>query len=236
MSLAEQESSLYENTWSIGGYGDMSPGEKFLPIFIDAMPDQFKDALNIGPARVDKDTGGQLKWHKKTCRDMNWRPQTVLDAGTGSGKGAVALAKRGFAVALFDVTFDGIEDRSMFEQFPSVPGLLWDDLKHVPYMAKAFDEESFDDRFFDWAYCCDVMEHIPPQFTMLVVHRLLNIVRQGVFFSISLVPDQFGYLAGEPLHKTVQPFTWWRDALGEMGSVIDCRDLGNVGTYLVMKP
>src|SRR4051812_6620056 len=199
----------------MGGYGDFSPGEKYAPIFINALPEQFKTPLNDGAGLVEG------------------RRQTVLDAGAGSGKGTVALLDKGFAVAMCDISFDGLEDQTLPERVPTAMACLWHDLSHIPYMANAFAPDTFKG-LFDWAYCCDVMEHIQPQFTMLVVQQLLNIVRHGVFFSISLTQDQFGYFAGEPLHKTVQQFTWWRDSLGELGDVIDARDLGNVGTYLVM--
>jgi CRISPR/Cas system-associated exonuclease Cas4 (RecB family) len=42
-----------------------------------------------------------------------------------------------------------------------------------------------------------------------------------VFLGIALVPDQFGVWMGTPLHLTVQPFTWWRDSLKELGTVVD---------------
>jgi 2-polyprenyl-3-methyl-5-hydroxy-6-metoxy-1,4-benzoquinol methylase len=205
--ILNTEAALYETAWNMGGYGDYSPGEKYLPIFEDAITQ-----------------GGAVR-----LSDF----QNVLDAGAGSGKGAQALLSKGYRVAMCDLNFEGLEDPTLRQRVPSVEICLWHDLSVLPYMAKAFDQ-----RFeggFHWGYCCDVMEHIPPQFTMLVAQQLLNIVQSGVFFSISLTTDQFGYFAGEPLHKTVQPFVWWRDSLSELGPVVDARDLGNVGTYLVMK-
>jgi hypothetical protein len=41
-------------------------------------------------------------------------------------------------------------------------------------------------------------------------------VARKVFFQISTVPDHFGpVLAGEPLHLTVQPFSWWKKKFEE---------------------
>ena len=143
---------------------------------------------------------------------------TVLDAGTGSGKGALALRAAGFAVTLCDLTPAGLVDGA--HDLPFVQASLWDDLARVvgPH---------------DWVYCTDVLEHVPPAFSALVLRRLIDTARRGVFLSISLVPDQFGALLGQPLHLTVQPFTWWRDLLRELGDVVECRDLGNVGLYVV---
>jgi 2-polyprenyl-3-methyl-5-hydroxy-6-metoxy-1,4-benzoquinol methylase len=208
--ILTNETALYHNAWNMGGYGDFSPGEKYLPIFLDAI------------------TGGDPGMRFAG----SWL--NVLDAGAGSGKGTQALLDKGFKVAMCDLSFEGLEDPQLRYSIPAVEVSLWHDLSFFPYVAKVCDP-AFEPGF-QWGYCCDVMEHIPPQFTMLVVQQILNIVQGGVFFSISLVHDQFGFFAGEPLHKTVEPFTWWRDSLGELGKVTDARDLGNVGTYLVMKP
>jgi SAM-dependent methyltransferase len=173
--------------------------------------------------------------HAEIFSELVPRPATVLDAGCGSGKGAAALLARGYHVAACDLTLDGVEDLlDLAQRIPITTACLWHDLSQVAYMAKAYNPTLFSGRGFDWAFCCDVMEHIEPQFTMLVVQQLLNIVQRGVFFSIALVPDQFGFFAGEPLHKTVQSFDWWKQSLGELGQVVDARDLGNTGTYLVM--
>ena len=43
----------------------------------------------------------------------------------------------------------------------------------------------------------------------------------------------FGKEIGEPLHVTVMPFTWWRDRLGEVGEVLDARDLMHGGVFHV---
>lgn len=145
---------------------------------------------------------------------------TILDAGTGSGKGALALADAGFAgrITCCDLTDSGLVEDA--RTLPFVEVCLWADVKQAvgPH---------------EWVYCTDVLEHIPTAFTALVIRRLVETARAGVFLSISLVPDQFGALLGRPLHLTVQPFTWWRDLLAEIAEVVECRDLGNVGIYLL---
>jgi hypothetical protein len=102
-----------------------------------------------------------------------------------------------------------------------VPGCLWHDLRGLTVGP------------FEWVYCTDVLEHIPTAFTMLVVSRLLEVAEEGVFLSVSFVPDQMGVWIGETLHETVQPFTWWRDALNEVGEVVEARDLLGKGAFLV---
>jgi len=92
------------------------------------------------------------------------------------------------------------------------------------------------DDHFDYGFCCDVMEHIPTEFTMLVLYRILSSCKT-TWFQIALVPDNCGQLIGETLHLTVRPFTWWLNRFLDLGAhVEDARDLIDSGLYIVRKP
>lgn len=160
---------------------------------------------------------------------------TVLDAGTGSGKGAVALEKAGFTVTLCDLTCEGLtaEAKAVGPAFGGV--CLWHDLRPLVSLDRVARNAWEERETFDWVYCCDVLEHVPTEYTMLTIHRLLEVAANGVFLTIALIPDQFGVWVGEPLHQTVQPFTWWRDRLRDLGRVIECRDCLHYGAYLVTR-
>jgi len=142
---------------------------------------------------------------------------SVLDAGAGSGKGAVALAAAGLTPTLLDLTDAGLGDDA--QRFPFIGGCLWSEAAGVDA--------------YEYVYCCDVLEHIPTEYTMLTVQRLLDAARVGVFLSIALVPDQCGIWVGKHLHQTVQPFTWWRDRLKDLGTLVEARDLIDSGVYWV---
>jgi SAM-dependent methyltransferase len=191
MSLVETETATYEQMWGVETYADHSPGERFVPLFVE-----------MSGAR---------------------EPQTILDAGCGSGKGALALEALGFHVRLADLTDAGLVPLAKSMPFDQM--CLWQPI--LSQSGYVFGGA------FDWVYCCDVMEHLPTAFTMLVAARLLEASRKGVFFSICLQPDVFGAWIGKPLHQTVQPFTWWRDNLREIGRVKEARDLNATGVYLV---
>jgi 2-polyprenyl-3-methyl-5-hydroxy-6-metoxy-1,4-benzoquinol methylase len=197
--LRDQERATYEQVWTtVDTYGAMSPGVVYLPIFLDL--------VGAPPPRMGA---------------------TVLDAGCGSGKGALALRDAGFHVGLCDVTAAGLVEEA--HSLPFVEACLWHDLRHVPPRIK----HQWGRSTVDYVYCCDVLEHLPPQFTMLAVDQLLRIAKHGVFLSVALQPDQMGIWIGQPLHQTVEAFRWWRDSLREVGDVVDARDLHQSGTYFV---
>lgn len=150
---------------------------------------------------------------------------TVLDAGCGAGKGALALDKLGLRVKMCDITDSALlpeVDHLEFRQ-----AVLWNNLK---VQTHPFDGG------YQWTYCCDVLEHIPPHFTMLVVDQLLRVTIKGLFLSISLGADHFGAVVGAHLHHTVQSFVAWREQLDTIGRVVEARDWLNTGIYLVQPP
>jgi 2-polyprenyl-3-methyl-5-hydroxy-6-metoxy-1,4-benzoquinol methylase len=191
MSLVTTERQTYEHMWALSAYSENSPGETWLPLFLDMA----RPSVNA----------------------------FVLDAGCGSGKGALALRAAGCRVMLCDLTEAGLLPETA--GLPFLKAVLWDDLR--PFFDIATEGHGF-----DYVYCCDVLEHIPTPFTMLVISRLLEAAPK-VFLSISLMPDQFGVWVGKPLHQTVQTFPQWRDQLNTLGRVVEARDLLHTGVYLV---
>jgi len=144
----------------------------------------------------------------------------VLDAGSGSGKGALALRDAGFRVTCCDVTDAGLVPDARL--LPFRQACLWAPLRPIAPTGS-----------FDWVYCTDVLEHVPTQFTMLAIDQMLRVATRGLFISVSLVPDSFGVWAGKALHQTVQSFPWWKDSIAEVGRVVDARDLINAATFYV---
>jgi SAM-dependent methyltransferase len=154
-------------------------------------------------------------------RDHCPPPATVLDAGTGSGKGALALARAGYAVVLCDLTAAGLVEEA--RALPFAEACLW-----RPLAAQGLAP-------VDAVYCTDVLEHLPPQLVLLAVDRMLSLARRGVLISVALHADGFGVWVGRPLHLTVESFLWWRDSLREVGQVTDARDLIASGLYWVTR-
>jgi 2-polyprenyl-3-methyl-5-hydroxy-6-metoxy-1,4-benzoquinol methylase len=151
---------------------------------------------------------------------------TVLDAGSGCGRGAMALHAKGFDVRMCDVTDAGLDEGA--KGLPFYHACLWHDLYPV---TRAFGHPSVNKA--DYVYCTDVLEHVPPQFTMLAIDQMLRVTRRGLFLSINLYKDELGVWVGAPLHRTIESFVWWRDSIGEIGTVEEARDLWRTATFWV---
>src|SRR5262245_53544690 len=137
------------------------------------------------------------------------RDSSLIDIGCGTGVAGLEFEKRGLEVTFLDITSAGL-GKDFVGNF--LLASLWD---RWPSQFK---------HGFDYGFCCDVMEHIPPEYTMLVIDRILSVCRTA-WFQIALHPDQFGKEIGQTLHLTVRPFTWWRDNFKTLGNLIDARDL-----------
>lgn len=143
------------------------------------------------------------------------RDGTILDIGCGAGKGGLALREKGFEVVFTDII--RIATDPVLEPF--YLACVWD-----PNFADLVKTDEWGISPFDCGYCCDVMEHIPQQFSALAIANMLKVCR-GVFLSISFQHDSLGRYIGKTLHMNVQSFSWWRDTLRELGRLelaVDC--------------
>lgn len=119
---------------------------------------------------------------------------SVIDFGCGTGRAAASLAKAGYSVLGLDFA-DNCLDKGVALPF------LAADLTDLPPLSAQF------------GICCDVMEHIPPQFIGDVLSGIARSIDHAAFFSISLHPDAFGSVIGERLHLSVMPAEWWEEKL-----------------------
>lgn len=141
--------------------------------------------------------------------------QTLIDIGCGAGVAGLEFQKRGLTVSFLDLTGAALEDGVYaFVEEPVWSHKWW---RH---------------RKWDYGFCCDVLEHIPPEYTMLSVARIMEACHCA-WLQINFDPDLMGSLIGKPLHLTVQSYTWWLGRLATLGKVIDARDLCGMGVFVM---
>ena len=147
------------------------------------------------------------------------RRTTVVDAGCGSGRGAVRLAHAGFEVTCLDFCRTAVEPAA--QGFPYIDAVLWE-------MPPALS--------FDWVYCVDVLEHIPTEKVDAVLDGLARLATQGGFLQICCLPDNHGSLIGDTLHLTIQKPNWWKPRIAERWPIVADHSTGEYATYVVGAP
>lgn len=142
----------------------------------------------------------------------------LIDLGCGEGVAGLEFEKLGLDVWYLDITKAAKKEEIRDNRFMVSP--LWGDWRKFPQ--------------FDYGFCCDVLEHIPQEYTMLCLDKILENCRIS-WLQISLIEDSFGKVLGQPLHLTVRSFDWWLIRLGTLGKVIEARDLLDTGLYVVKR-
>lgn len=172
------------------------------------------------PAYGNKSFGEEMVTHfSKICGPFT--REHLIDIGCGQGKATRKLLQQDCRVDMLDITDEQIPDDLKASQHITI-GPVWEPWNKATKLK------------YDWGYCVDVMEHIPPHYVMWTLSRIFEECT-NVFFHISLVPDSFGQLINQPLHLTVMPFQWWRDRIAELATITDCRDLLNHGLFIAKR-
>lgn len=139
---------------------------------------------------------------------------TVRDLGCGTGRAGVALQDAGLEVTQYDFAAN-CRDAGI-----DLPFVQHDLNKPIPGIA-------------DYAFCTDVLEHIPRN---EVERVLLNVCGAGrrTYLQISCTDDVMGALIGEPLHLTVENFDWWKEQLEKLEcKILWSEDKGTHCAFLV---
>lgn len=120
---------------------------------------------------------------------------SIADFGCGTGRASRLLRSHGFMVTAIDFAENCLDENV---DVPFIRACLWD----LP-----------GDLIFDFGYCTDVMEHIPPSKVHATLKCIADSTRYSTFFQIATFTDRFGDEIGERLHLSVQPPSVWESAL-----------------------
>lgn len=140
----------------------------------------------------------------------------VIDFGSGTGRGALALANAGLDVWMVDFASNCRDNETLH-----LPFLEHDLSEPIPLRA-------------DYGYCTDVLEHIPPSQVETVIRNVMSSAGT-VFFQIATVPDKFGAVINQHLHLTVEPHDWWAETFQKLGYAVTWDANRGVQSQFVVK-
>jgi len=126
--------------------------------------------------------------------------QSLIDFGAGTGRATAWFQDKGLHVLALDFA-----DNALETDVPYLSACLWD----MPCVEA------------DVGYCCDVMEHIPPEKVGAVLAGIRERITGPVYFRIATRPDKMGALIKSRLHLTVQGGEWWRRQLEAKWQLVD---------------
>ena len=136
----------------------------------------------------------------------------VVDLGCGTGRGGVILAAAGLKVTLIDFCPEAVEAEA--DDLIFVDANLWALPTLIP---------------FDWIFCVDVLEHIPPEHVDATLDNFQALTVRGGYLQIATQPDGCGSLIGEKLHLTVENLGWWKQKIAQRWTIRE--NLSKPGSY-----
>jgi 2-polyprenyl-3-methyl-5-hydroxy-6-metoxy-1,4-benzoquinol methylase len=137
---------------------------------------------------------------KSACSELGIQTgEHVIDFGCGTGRSMQIFHEMGVSVLGVDIAPNCLDEEN--QKFKLIESCLW----NLP--------TSLMEASFEWGYCTDVMEHIPPQYVEETVKKIRQTITKGAYFQIALFNDSMGSLIGEKLHLSVCPANYWENLL-----------------------
>jgi len=142
---------------------------------------------------------------------------SLVDIGAGTGRAGQKMEEAGLRVTLLDCCPEANET-----PLPCLEVILWDLPPTLPR--------------FDWIYCVDVMEHIPPEYIDQTLDHMVKLTGKGGYLQVCCVPDNCGKLIRETLHLTIQPAEWWAQHVAARWPILSHSADGTYATFILGSP
>jgi 2-polyprenyl-3-methyl-5-hydroxy-6-metoxy-1,4-benzoquinol methylase len=166
------------------------------------------DYSEVSPAMRHLDHA--LEWMKPE------QGASITDWGSGSGKASDKLDELGFKVRMVDIASNAYKGK-----LKVIEACLWE----LPDSLDATD----------YGICCDVMEHIPPEYVDGVLKAIAKRTKTACYFQIALFHDTHFTHAG-PLHLSVFQHDIWRNKILAVFSTAEFAMIKNKHLLVLAKP
>lgn len=136
---------------------------------------------------------------------MNGNKPVLVDFGFGTGNAMEFFEQRGFYVEGVDISSHAVEN-----QLRKGKLVHHASLDSLPMLS---------DNEFSIGFCNDVLEHIPETLVQQSLDEMARTCSDYLFISVCPTPSDHLSLAGENLHLTVKPTSWWEAQFQKYGQV-----------------
>lgn len=144
--------------------------------------------------------------------------RSLIDFGSGPCRATKWFQDKGLDALAIDFAPNARET-----DVPFVEACLWDLPTDLP---KA-----------DYAFCTDVMEHIPAAKVGDVLGNISGLTRRSAYFRIATRPDRMGpRFLKQPLHMTVKNAEWWRRQVEAYFPLVDVIENTGRDVILLARP
>jgi 2-polyprenyl-3-methyl-5-hydroxy-6-metoxy-1,4-benzoquinol methylase len=147
---------------------------------------------------------------------------TLIDIGCGEGIAGLEFQQRGLRVWWLDITDAALREDVNRKWF-----------LHMPVWSREFNRRKFPTPI-DFGFCCDVLEHVPTEYVMLAVHRIISVCSRA-WLQVAFLPETHGRMIGKTLHMTVRPYSWWLEHIGAVCKIDEARDICGRGVFMVSR-
>jgi SAM-dependent methyltransferase len=143
--------------------------------------------------------------------DTDYKGKTLIDFGCGTGRAGYRLWQEGMKVTLMDFASNCLDD--------NIQARIDTNAKDISFVEHDITKKT--SLRAEWGYCCDMMEHLPPEEIDDALSTIFE-ASDNVFFQIATIKDHFGSHPdiNEPLHLSVHDYDWWLKKFNEHGCVV----------------
>lgn len=141
-------------------------------------------------------------WVDHAFEKMGCKPgETLIDWGCGKGTPAQLFKEKGLDVTGLDIAHNCLDEGV---DIKLVTGCLWSPPSELAPS--------------DYAFCTDVLEHLPPNKVDLALQHICERTRKAAFIQVCIAPDTAGRKMDPPmkLHLSVFPPHVWTDKLKQL--------------------
>lgn len=140
---------------------------------------------------------------------------TMIDWGCGTGRASRKFFDHGMPTLMIDIADNCLD--------PVIKQIVnQEDTDFYFMQACAWDIAAFEEVGADFGFCCDMLEHLPPEHVAAVLQNIADCTNAFAYLQPCHRPDPMGaWLPGLELHLTVHDREWWSAAIGSFFNIIE---------------